>query len=144
MGTRTTAKRPSVAIARVLRDFGLVQGYDFRVVGDYHRGERYATRVRVYSRKADQTILDHADLIEDLTADAGFPFTVSVYYTAEGRLWTWVSDAGHRTRQTPPEGILAPGIYNATRPKDDIARSCHESASAVAGLDHVLPYRVQD
>lgn len=141
MGTRTTAKRPSVAIARVLRDFGLVQGYDFRVVGDYHRGERYATRVRVYSRKADQTILDHADLIEDLTADAGFPFTVSVYYTAEGRLWTWVSDAGHRTRQTPPEQV-----DNVTpfRPKDDIARAAHESASAVAGLDFILPYRVHD
>lgn len=137
----TAVKRPSVAIARVLRDLGLKQGYDFRVVGDYRRGERYATRIKMYSRRADTVIRDHADEIEEATAQTGFPFTVSVYYTTSGNLWTWVSDAGHRTRQTPPEQV-----DNVTpfRPKDDIARAAHESASAVAGLDFILPYRVHD
>lgn len=103
----TTAKTPTVAIARVLRGLGLKQGKDFRVKGKYEgRGDnrfRVSTYVAVLSDDADRIIADNADRIEELVhATSGFTFYVSIYYTAGGRLWTWIENAGIRTRDAAP------------------------------------------
>ena len=75
MAKRATAKTPTVAIARVLRDLGLKQGSDFRVRGQYTNGERVGTFVAALSAKADQVIADNADQIEyRVQQDGGFAF----------------------------------------------------------------------
>jgi hypothetical protein len=101
--TNTT---PTVAIGRILRGLGLKQGHDFRVRGQYQgRGadrERIGTYVVVLSKQADQTVADRADEIEQLSADAGHTFRVSIHFTTGGRMWTWVANYGQRTRDAAP------------------------------------------
>jgi hypothetical protein len=101
--TNTT---PTVAIGRILRGLGLKQGHDFRVRGQYQgRGadrERIGTYVVVLSKQADQTVADRADEIEQLSADAGHSFRVSIHFTTGGRMWTWVANYGQRTRDAAP------------------------------------------
>ena len=98
--TLAPAKTPGVAIARVLRGLGLKQGSDFRVKGEYKGGERIGTRVAAFSRTATQTVADNADSIEQLAAEAGYHFNVSVYFTPSGTVWVHVANYGQRTRQT--------------------------------------------
>ncbi|MEU7092984.1 hypothetical protein [Kitasatospora aureofaciens] len=98
-------KTPAVAVARALRSLGLVQGRggDFRVTGDYQRGERIGTLVITLTRRADEQCAEKADEIERLTEEAGFPFRVSVhYYNGKPRPVTTVRNYGPRTRETPP------------------------------------------
>lgn len=107
----TTAKTPTVAIARVLRSFGLKQGTDFRVKGEYKgRGldrERVGTYVVIYTSHGDHIVAQHADAIEDLVKqDGGFAFRVSVHYTSNGRRWTWIANYGQRTRDEAPAATL--------------------------------------
>ncbi|QBZ73560.1 hypothetical protein SEA_MISCHIEF19_75 [Streptomyces phage Mischief19] len=102
--TTTPAKTPTVAIARVLRGLGLVQGADFKVTGEYRgRGldrERVGTYVLVLTRDAEQTIADNADAIEAAAlAQGGFAFRVSIYRTPSGGFWTRVANYGPRTRE---------------------------------------------
>lgn len=97
---QTPAKTPGVAIARVLRGLGLKQGLDFGVRGEWKNGERVGTRVAVFGRPANQLVADNADLIEQLSGDAGFHFNVSVYFTASGSVWVHVGNYGKKTRQT--------------------------------------------
>ena len=93
---KQTAKTPTVAIARVLRGLGLVQGSDFRVVG-----ARTATHAIVLSRKADKVIADNADHIEELVKlDGGWVFRVNIHSTPGGHLWTRVSNYGRRIHET--------------------------------------------
>jgi hypothetical protein len=98
--------KPSTAIARVLRGLGLKQGTDFRVKGQYQgRGadrERIGTYVAVMTKEADQAVADNADRIEQLAAESGNSFRVSIHFTAGGRMWTWVANYGQRTRDTAP------------------------------------------
>jgi hypothetical protein len=97
---QTPAKTPGVAIARVLRGLGLKQGLDFGVRGEWKNGERVGTRVAVFGRPANQLVADNANVIEQQTGDAGFPFNVSVYFTPSGNVWVHVGNYGEKTRQT--------------------------------------------
>ncbi len=102
---KQTAKTPTVAIARVLRGLGLVQGADFRVKTKYKGSganrERIGTHVAVLSKEADQIIADNADFIEEMVKlDGGWVFNVSIHFTTGGRVWTWVANYGSRTRDT--------------------------------------------
>lgn len=96
----TPAKTPTVAIARALRSVGLKQGDDFRVKGEYAAGMRVGTVAVIRSAKANQTVADNADLIEQRTADEGFHVNVSIHFSPGGSVWVWVSNIGERTRQT--------------------------------------------
>lgn len=98
--TIAPAKTPGVAIARVLRSLGLKQGNDFRVRGEYKHGERVGTVAAVSGGAANQTVADNADRIEQLAAETGFQFHVSIYFTPSGTVWVWVANFGQRTRQT--------------------------------------------
>ncbi|MFB0617261.1 hypothetical protein [Streptomyces sp. AGS-58] len=93
----------SAAIARVLRSLGLTQGKgcDFRVTGDYRNGERIGTFVAVLTRHADEVIAEHADEIERLSEEAGWPFRVSVRYHKDRPMAT-VANYGGRVRKEPP------------------------------------------
>lgn len=115
--TIATAKTPTVAVARVLRGLGLVQGTDFKVAGEYRGSglnrERVGTYVVIYNAAADKVVADNADAIEAATlADGGFAFRVSIHYTSGGRLWTHVANFGQRTREERPadavEGYTVP------------------------------------
>lgn len=110
MSNRPAAKTPTVAIARILRDLGLKQGNDFRVRGQYQgtgqNRERIGTYVAALTGAADQVIADHADEIERLASEAGHSFRVSIHFTANGRMWTWVANYGQRTRDTVPAATL--------------------------------------
>jgi hypothetical protein len=98
--TPTPAKTPTVAIARILRAYGLKQGSDFCVSGIREGGERVGTRAAVNGTEANELIAVHADEIESAAADLGFPFQVSVYFTPSGTPWVWVANTGERVRQT--------------------------------------------
>ncbi|CAL9535885.1 hypothetical protein [Streptomyces sp. enrichment culture] len=104
MSNQPAPSSPTVAIARILRSLGLVQGRgcDFRVTGDYRNGERIGTYVLVLTRHADEVIAEHADRIEGLAAETGWAFRVSVRYTDSGRPMTIVANYGSRVRETPP------------------------------------------
>ncbi|MER6632234.1 hypothetical protein ABT301_29140 [Streptomyces sp. NPDC000987] len=93
----------SAAIARILRGLGLTQGKgcDFRVTGDYRNGERIGTFVVVLTRHADEVIAEHADEIERLSAESGWPFRVSVRYHKGERPMTTVANYGSRVREEP-------------------------------------------
>lgn len=99
---RPAAKTPTVAIARVLRDLGLKQGQDFRVKGEYRRGERIGTYVVLYSKAAEERVSVQRDVIEQRTAAEGFPFNVSVYYSKTGYRGVHVANFGTRVRETGP------------------------------------------
>lgn len=106
-----TAKTPTVAIARVLRSFGLKQGQDFRVRGQYQGTGadrmRTGTYVAVLSGHGDQVVADNADAIEELVQqDGGFSFSVSIHFTANGRMWTWIANYGQRTRDAAPAATV--------------------------------------
>ncbi|KUN32504.1 hypothetical protein AQJ11_02970 [Streptomyces corchorusii] len=94
----------STAIARVLRGLGLTQGKgcDFRVTGDYRNGERIGTFVVVLTRHAEEVIAEHADEIERLSEEAGWPFHVSVRYHDRERPMVTVANYGSRVREEPP------------------------------------------
>lgn len=137
MSVRPTAKSPSTAIARVLRDLGLKQGADFRVRGQYANGERTGTYVAVMTKEADQVVADHADQIEEaVQLDGGFTFRVSIHFTAGGRRWTWVANYGERTRDAAPV---------ATADKDGAAldtvsrRNAHDMGYRIVGGPATLP-----
>lgn len=102
MSTSTPPRTPTVAIARILRGLGLVQGDDFRVTGDYRNGERIGTFVLALSRHADETIAAHADEIERLANEGPFAFRVSVRYPSGDRPMTGVANYGSRVREEPP------------------------------------------
>ncbi|ALO79353.1 hypothetical protein [Streptomyces phage phiSAJS1] len=104
MKKQPTAKTPTVAIARVLRNLGLKQGEDFRVKGEYRgRGldrERVGTYVVVYSRAGEQLVADNADRIEAATLeDGGYAFRVSIHRTPSGGFWTHIANFGQRVRE---------------------------------------------
>ncbi|MFF6801092.1 hypothetical protein [Streptomyces sp. NPDC012616] len=104
MATEPTAASPTVAIARVLRRLGLVQGRggDFRVTGWYRNGERDHTYVVLYGHHAAEVCAAHADDIERaVQADGGWCFRVSVRYFSE-RPTVSIANAGERIRETPP------------------------------------------
>ncbi len=98
--TPAPAKTPTVAIARVLRGLGLKQGSDFTVKGEYKCGQRTSTYVLVTGVNARQVAANNADLIEQLSAEAGFTFNVSVYFSPGGSVWVGVATTGERVRQT--------------------------------------------
>ncbi|WP_206308744.1 hypothetical protein [Streptomyces sp. A1136] len=102
MSPSTPPRTPTVAIARILRGLGLVQGDDFRVTGDYRNGERIGTFVLALSRHADETIAAHADEIERLADEGPFAFRVSVRYPSGDRPMTGVANYGSRVREEPP------------------------------------------
>lgn len=113
MTNTRTASTPTVAIARVLRSLGLVQGRggDFRVTGEYRNGERICTYVLTLARHADETIAKHADDIERrVSEDGGWAFHVSVrYFDGKPRPWAHVSNGpGERIRETPPAAPAVP------------------------------------
>ena len=104
MKKQPTAKTPTVAIARVLRNLGLKQGEDFRVKGEYAgRGrdrERIGTYVVIYSRAGEQLVADNADAIEAATLeDGGYSFRVSIHRTPSGGFWTHIANFGQRVRE---------------------------------------------
>ncbi|MFF4388570.1 hypothetical protein ACFY0G_17585 [Streptomyces sp. NPDC001552] len=102
--TTTPPKTPGVAIARVLRGFGLTQGRgcDFRITGDYRNGERIGTYVLPLTRRANDVIAEHADEIEAQAAATGFAFRVSVRYHGSPRPAVTVANYGSSVREAPP------------------------------------------
>ncbi|WP_199570564.1 hypothetical protein [Streptomyces murinus] len=116
MSTTTPPKSPTVAIARVLRSLDLAQGRggDFRITGEYRNGERIGTYVLPLTRHADETVAAHADEIERLAAETGFPFRVSVRYPSGDRPMTSVANYGDRVRDVAP----APAAEAAPEPAE--------------------------
>lgn len=121
MATQPTASTPTVAIARVLRRLGLVQGRggDFRVTGDYRsNGERICTYVVTLTRHADETIAKHADDVERwVSEDGGWAFHVSVrYIDGKPRPFVHVSNGpGERVRDEQP--VAAAALEEAAQPE---------------------------
>lgn len=102
MAKQTTAKTPTVAIARVLRGLGLKQGLDFTVRGSYINGERIGTTAHLFSQHVRTLVADHADEIEAaVQLDGGFVFNVSIRYY-DSRPWPTVANYGARNRETAP------------------------------------------
>lgn len=132
-----TAKTPTVAIARVLRSFGLKQGADFRVKGEYKgRGldrERVGTYVVLYSGHADHVVAEHADAIEELVQlDGGFSFRVSIHYTANGRRWAHIANYGSRVRDAAPAATL--GRDDASQaPTEQGRKLAHDTGNQLTG-----------
>ncbi|MFF5668838.1 hypothetical protein ACFY8S_01660 [Streptomyces hygroscopicus] len=105
MAVQRPASSPTVAIARVLRHLGLVQGRrgDFRVTGFYRNGERDHTYVVLCSRHAEEVCAAHADEIEQaVEADGGWCFRVSVRYLNGSRPTVSIANAGERIREAQP------------------------------------------
>ncbi|MFZ3595080.1 hypothetical protein [Streptomyces sp. BH104] len=130
MTSSTQPGTPTVAIARILRHLGLVQGRscDFRVVGDYRNGERIGTYVLTLSRKVDETIAAHADEIERLAAEGPYSFRVSVRYPSGDRPMTSVANYGERVRETPP------GVDTAEAEPEPAAPAAPPAGSPGAGF----------
>lgn len=110
---RTTAKTPTTAIIRALKEIGLTHGSgterpDFAIQGRYHTSggikERRSTYVVLYSREARELVAANADRIEELVdADGGWSVTVSVYYSDSGQAHPHLSTGrSDRVRQQPP------------------------------------------
>jgi len=128
-------KTPTVALARALRRIGLAQGEDFRITGNYRRGERLSTFALVRSRRAHGLVAEHADRIEAELAAGPFGFTVSVY-DFNGHPHALVTNAPvERVRESAPVAaeavapIPAPAPGAARRPAvedvlDGIAAAC--------------------
>ncbi|WP_086859784.1 hypothetical protein [Streptomyces milbemycinicus] len=117
MATERPASSPTVAIARVLRRLGLVQGRrgDFRVTGFYRNGERDHTYVVLYSRHAEEVCAAHADEIEQtVEADGGWCFRVSVRYLNGSRPTVSIANAGERIREAQP---AAAALEEAAQPE---------------------------
>ncbi|MFJ7592512.1 hypothetical protein ACIQZO_35105 [Streptomyces sp. NPDC097617] len=102
MSPTTPPRTPTVAIARILRGLGLVQGDNFRVTGDYRNGEHIGTFVLPLTRHSDETIAAYADEIERLSSEGPLPFRVSVRYPSGDRPMTGVANYGARIREEPP------------------------------------------
>lgn len=101
----TSAKTPSVAIARALRAIGLKQGRgkDFAVTGMYEKGERQYTYIVEYTADATRAIVAHADQIEALAAQEGFSFVVSIWYHGGHKPSVSVHNGpARRVREEPP------------------------------------------
>lgn len=107
----TSAKTPTVAIARILRSLNLAQGAgkDFRIAGMYHNGQRIGTHVLILTRHAHDTIVSNADLIEERAAEAGWSFKVSVrYFDGNPHPFASVANCGERVRMDAPHATTAP------------------------------------
>lgn len=119
--TRKPAKTPAGAIARVLRDMGLVQGKmgDFVVTGHKENGERVGTYVVLLNRTANDLVDKEADTIERLSAAEGFPFHVSTRYHHEsGHAYPDICNFGERVRRARPgaEGADKPATAVTDKP----------------------------
>lgn len=97
---------PTNTIARTLKAFGLIQGKDFIVRGHYSRagGERMriGTDALIRSQAAEQIVADHANAIEQVSAEVGHPFLVSVHYHKDGTPWVWIDNYSIRVREDKP------------------------------------------
>jgi hypothetical protein len=122
-------KTPTVAVQRVLKTLGLVQGRDFRVTGHYVNGERRYTFAYTLTEKAARVVADNADMIEEMTALARCPFRVSVrYHGTDDRPTVDVRNAGHSVRETPPAPAVVeePAADGRTMVADEIGRNRFE------------------
>jgi hypothetical protein len=132
--------KPSTAIARILRHLGLKQGSDFRVKGQYKGSganrERIGTYVAVLTKDADQVVADHADEIEQMAANAGHSFRVSIHFTAGGRMWTWVANYGQRTRDAAP---VATADRDGAVLDNGSRKAAHELDRKIVGGPATLP-----
>lgn len=104
--TVSPAKTPGVAIARILRGYGLTQGpgwqKDFSilpVMGSVHNG-RIGTWANVRSTEGHRIVAENADAIEAAADESGWPFRVSLYATSRGTLDAYISNTGPRHRET--------------------------------------------
>lgn len=136
---KQTAKTPTVAIARVLKGLGLIQGQDFRIKAKYKgtgaSRQRIGTHVAVLSKDADQVIADNADHIEEaVQLDGGWEFRVhvSIHYTAGGRMWTWVANYGSRIRDNAP-------VATADKNSPVLDTTSRKTAHELAETKKVLP-----
>jgi hypothetical protein len=132
--------KPSTAVARILRHLGLKQGSDFRVKGQYKGSganrERIGTYVAVLTKEADQVVADHADEIEQMAANAGHSFRVSIHFTAGGRMWTWVANYGQRTRDAAP---VATADRDGAVLDSGSRKAAHELDRKIVGGPATLP-----
>lgn len=94
------AKTPTVALVRVLKSLGMTnRGIDrnFRIFGHYNsEGERLHTLAVIFDADAERLAAEHADDIERLTRESGFPFRVAVRVTC-GRLSVSIGNGGSVT-----------------------------------------------
>ncbi|MDA5279873.1 hypothetical protein [Streptomyces sp. Isolate_45] len=157
-----TAKTPTVAIARVLRELGLQQGRskDFRIIGLYVNGERDHTHVVLLSREAENVVAANADRIEERTGRGPYPFTVSVRYTGGGLpICTVRNVRAGRVRETPPatpaaapvEEPAAPAVeepaaevidYREEHRQQEQAKALSWSAQQAGTVDHAATGRL--
>lgn len=133
MTKRTAPTTTWGTIARVLRDLSLKQGngQDFRVTGDYRKGERINTLVTLLSDRARTVVFENADAIEAATSTYGFPFYVSVHYFSSGKRCVSLDNhnSGH-VREEPPVNVRVTAPVQDTRPpspdvaNDDMLTVC--------------------
>lgn len=83
------ARIPGIAIARVLRGIGLEQGTDFRVTKGAATNGCW---VSVQTEFGHERVATFESTINERSAEAGFPFTVTVYTTPTGRVRTSISN----------------------------------------------------
>lgn len=149
---------PTVAIARELRRLGLKQGAmgDFTVAGHYVRKERRFSYVTVTSKEAERLLVEHADEIEERTANGPFPFKVSVRYVGDIPFIDIHNGPAERVRELPesarraaaeqpaeaaeqaPEAIEATEATEATETDAPAAEQAPDPLAVPAGL-YVVP-----
>jgi hypothetical protein len=121
---------PTVAIARELRRLGLKQGAagDFTVAGHYERGERRFTYVNVFSKEAERLLVEHADEIEERTANGPFPFRVSVRYVGDLPFIDIHNGPAKRVRELPASAAQAA----EEQPAEDVEQAPEAPAATEA------------
>ncbi|MBT2492372.1 hypothetical protein J7E96_28450 [Streptomyces sp. ISL-96] len=139
MALMTAPRTPAVAVARELRRLGLGQGpgKDFKVAGHYVAGERRYTYVDLMTAHARQVVADNADTLERWTAEANFPFTVSVRYFDTPRPWPTIRNGGaERIRdEAPAVGEAAPAAEEAPAPTPAAAPAVDFRTGDIVAVD---------
>ncbi|MFF4900487.1 hypothetical protein [Streptomyces sp. NPDC001068] len=136
---------PTVAIARELRRLGLQQGAagDFTVAGHYRNGDRLFTYVTVFSKAAERLLAEHADEIEERTANGPFPFRVSVRYVGDLPFVDINNGPGTRVRELPESARQAATVQQAEEPAPAAEDAAPETPAAPA-RDWRRDWRWQD
>ncbi|MEV4454453.1 hypothetical protein [Microbispora sp. NPDC049633] len=109
MTTTTTAKTPTIAFARALRAFGLIQGEDFKISGDYTRAtvdgkrvkQREGTTAHLHTDRARAVVVANRAEIIAAVESAGFAAFVAESLVCNYRMVVLTNFAGYRHLEIP-------------------------------------------
>jgi hypothetical protein len=91
--TPTTQVITRVLLSLGLRNRRTAHGLaDFSVKKAYDHGEISHTYVVLYTRRANDLVAESAQMIEEVTRQRGYPFTVTVHTAASGNPISHISN----------------------------------------------------